>query len=122
MRMFQLSRAVIPGGYTPLVQPLDVAVNRAFKCGVRHRYSVCFEEEGINLTTKAVPMPVEELQAAAQEDDATEEDVEAAVAKEEGVMLDEGGEAEEPNDDEWWRPGRYDGEECDEWHAGDEFE
>ncbi|CAI5940322.1 unnamed protein product [Closterium sp. NIES-65] len=149
MRMFRLSRAVIPGGCTPLVQPLDVSVNRAFKCGVRHRYSLWFEEEGINLTTKAdrsevevlddvndlvddetvvnpfyaeVPMPAEELRAAAHEEDAAEEDAEAAAAEEEGVVLEEGGEAEEPSDDEWWRPGRYDGEECDEWHAGDDSE
>ncbi|CAI5483159.1 unnamed protein product [Closterium sp. Yama58-4] len=122
MQMFWLSRAIIPGGCTLLVQPLDVSVNRAFKCGVRHRYSLWFEKEGINLTTKAVPMPAEELQAAAHEDDAAEEDAEAAAAEEEGVVLEEGGEAEEPTDDEWWRPGRYDGEECEEWHAGDDSE
>ncbi|CAI5488852.1 unnamed protein product [Closterium sp. Naga37s-1] len=67
-----------------------------------------------------VPMPAEELQAAAQEADAAEEDAEAAAAKEEGGVLEEGGEAIEPSDDEWWRPGRFDGENCEEWHAGDD--
>ncbi|CAI6011977.1 unnamed protein product [Closterium sp. NIES-65] len=123
--------------------PLDVSINRAFKCGVRHRYSGWFEEEGINTTTKSVlddvndlvddelvvnpfyvevPMPAEELQAAAEEADAAEEDAEAAAAEEEGGVLEEGGEAEEPSDDEWWRPGRFDGEDCKEWHAGDDSE
>ncbi|CAI7905921.1 unnamed protein product [Closterium sp. NIES-54] len=199
MRMFRLSRAVIPGGCT-----LDVSINCAFKCGVRHRYSGWFEEEGINTTTKSgelnhdipmselvlrwidesweaipeelvkkvfvtcgistsldgsedhlilahmrdkgevevlddvndlvddelvvnpfyaeVPMPAEELQAAAEEADAAEEDAEAAAAEEEGGVLEEGGEAEEPSDDEWWRLGRFDGEDCEEWHAGDDSE
>ncbi|CAI7913802.1 unnamed protein product [Closterium sp. NIES-54] len=179
MRMFRLSQAVIPGGCTPLVQPLDVSINRAFKCGARHRYSSWFEEEGINTTTKAeelvkkafvtcgistpidgsedhlilahmrdkgevevlddvndlvddelvvnpfyaeVPMPAEVLQAAAEEADAADEDAEAAATEEEGGVLEEGGEAEEPSDDEWWRPGRFDGEDCEEWHAGDDSE
>ncbi|CAI5946750.1 unnamed protein product [Closterium sp. NIES-64] len=65
-------------------------------------------------------MPAEELQAAAEEADAAEEDAEAAAAEEEGGVLEEGGEAEEPSDDKWWRPGRFDGEDCEEWHAGDD--
>ncbi|CAI5518703.1 unnamed protein product [Closterium sp. Naga37s-1] len=69
-----------------------------------------------------LPMPAEELQAAAEEADAAEEDAEAAAAEEEGGVLEEGGEAEEPSDDEWWRPGRFDGEDCEEWHAGDDSE
>ncbi|CAI6003931.1 unnamed protein product [Closterium sp. NIES-64] len=69
-----------------------------------------------------VPMPAEELQAAAEEADAAEEDAEAAAAEEEGGVLEEGGEAEEPSDVEWWRPGRFDGEDCEEWHAGDDSE
>ncbi|CAI5948895.1 unnamed protein product [Closterium sp. NIES-65] len=76
------------------------------------------DETVINPFYAEVPMPAEELQAAAHEEDATEEDAEAAAAEEEGVVLEEGGEAEEPSDDEWWRPGRYDREQCDEWHAG----
>ncbi|CAI5961649.1 unnamed protein product [Closterium sp. NIES-64] len=76
----------------------------------------------VNPLYDEVPMPAEELQAAAQEDDAAEEDVEVAAAEEEGVMLKEGEEVEEPSDDEWWRPGRYDGEECEEWQAGDDSE
>ncbi|CAI5936043.1 unnamed protein product [Closterium sp. NIES-64] len=60
------------------------------------------------------------------EDDAAEEAEEAAAAAEEEdwnapVEDDEAGECNEVDDD-WWRPGRYDGEECDEWHAGDDEE
>ncbi|CAI5987381.1 unnamed protein product [Closterium sp. NIES-64] len=80
------------------------------------------DETVVNRFYAEVPMPAEELQAAAHEEDATEEDAEAAAEEEEGVALEEGGEAEEPSDDEWWRPGCYDGEECDEWHAGDDSE
>ncbi|CAI7878390.1 unnamed protein product [Closterium sp. NIES-54] len=173
MRMFQLSRAVIPGGCTPLVQPLDVSINRAFKCGlvlrwidesweaipeelVKKEFVTCgiytpidgsedhlilahMRDKGevevlddvndlvddelvVNPFYAKVPMPAEELQAAAEEADAAEEDAEAAAVEEEGGVLEEGGEAEEPSDDEWWRPGRFDGEDCEEWHAGDDFE
>ncbi|CAI7766289.1 unnamed protein product [Closterium sp. NIES-54] len=53
MKMFKITQAIIPGGCTPLVQPLDVSVNRSFKAVVRHRYPTWFEEFGINLTTRA---------------------------------------------------------------------
>ncbi|CAI7878614.1 unnamed protein product [Closterium sp. NIES-54] len=173
MRMFRLSRVVIPGGCTPLVQPLDVSINRAFKCGlvlrwidesweaipeelVKKAFVTCGistpidgsedhlilahmrykgevevlddvndlvdDELVVNPFYAEVPMPAEVLQAAAEEADAAEEDAEAAAAEEEGGVLEEGGEAEEPSDDEWWRPGRFDGEDCEEWHAGDDSE
>ncbi|CAI7746357.1 unnamed protein product [Closterium sp. NIES-54] len=165
MRMFRLSRAVIPEGCTPLVQPLDVSINRAFKCGsweaileelVKKAFVTCgistpidgsedhlilahmrdkgevevlddvndlFDDElVVNPFYAEVPMSAEVLRAAAEEADVAEEDAEAAAAEEEGGVLEEGGEAEEPSDDEWWRPGRFDGEDCEEWHAGDDSE
>ncbi|CAI7878564.1 unnamed protein product [Closterium sp. NIES-54] len=173
MRMFRLSRAVIPGGCTPLVQPLDVSINRVFKCGlvlrwidesweaipeelVKKAFVTCgistpidgsedhlilahMRDKGeveilddvndlvddelvVNPFYAEVPMPAEVLQAAAEEADAAEEDAEAAAAEEEGGVLEEGGEAEEPSDDEWWRPCRFAGEDCEEWHAGDDSE
>ncbi|CAI5536296.1 unnamed protein product [Closterium sp. Naga37s-1] len=69
------------------------------------------DELVVNPFYAEVPMPAEVLQAAAEEADAAEEDAEAAAAEEEGGVLEEGGEAEEPSDDEWWRPGRFDGED-----------
>ncbi|CAI5489684.1 unnamed protein product [Closterium sp. Naga37s-1] len=80
------------------------------------------DELVVNPFYAEVPMLAEELQAAGEEADAAEEDAEAVVAEEEGGVLEEGGEAEEPSDDEWWRPGRFDGEYCEEWHAGDDSE
>ncbi|GJP29644.1 hypothetical protein CLOM_g19279 [Closterium sp. NIES-68] len=53
MRLFKLSRAVIPGGCTPIVQPLDVAVNRCLKAHVRRSYSGWFEEFGCDSTIPA---------------------------------------------------------------------
>ncbi|CAI7783092.1 unnamed protein product [Closterium sp. NIES-53] len=33
LKMFKVTRAVIPGSRTPLVQPLDDSINRSLKCG-----------------------------------------------------------------------------------------
>ncbi|CAI7877137.1 unnamed protein product [Closterium sp. NIES-53] len=177
MRMFRLSRAVIPGGCTPLVQPLDVSINRAFKCGnlqkppaetvlrwidesweavpeelVKKAFVTCGistsiddtedhlilahmrdkgevevlddvnemvdDETIVNPFYAEVPMPAEELQVE-EEDDAAE----AEAEDEEGVGPADGEEAGEcSDDDDWWRPGRFDGEEVEEWHAGDDDE
>ncbi|CAI5462767.1 unnamed protein product [Closterium sp. Yama58-4] len=51
MKLFKLTRAVIPTSCTSLMQLLDVSVNRSFKVGMRHRYSTWFGDEGIGYTT-----------------------------------------------------------------------
>ncbi|CAI7783876.1 unnamed protein product [Closterium sp. NIES-53] len=53
LKMFKVTRAIIPGGYTTLVQPLDISINRSFKCGVRHLYSTWFEEVETGQMTRA---------------------------------------------------------------------
>ncbi|CAI5525403.1 unnamed protein product [Closterium sp. Naga37s-1] len=62
--------------------------------------------------------------APAEEDVAAQEEAEAAAAaeEEEWNTPEEGEEAGVYNEDdeEWWHAGRYDGEECEEWVAGDD--
>ncbi|CAI7871542.1 unnamed protein product [Closterium sp. NIES-53] len=166
-----------PRGCTPLVQPLDISINRAFKCGnlqkpptetvlrwidesweavpeelVKKAFVTCGistsidgtedhlilahmrdkgevevlddvnemvdDETVINPFYAEVPMPAEELQVE-EEDDAAE----AEAEDEEGVGPADGEEAGEcSDDDDWWRPGHFDGEEVEEWHAGDDDE
>ncbi|CAI7841137.1 unnamed protein product, partial [Closterium sp. NIES-53] len=102
--------------------PAEELVKKAFvTCGISTPIDGSEDHLILAHMRDKVPMPAEVLQAAAEEADAAEEDAEAAAA-EEGGVLEEGGEAEEPSDDEWWRPGRFDGEDCEEWHAGDDSE
>ncbi|CAI7763660.1 unnamed protein product, partial [Closterium sp. NIES-54] len=76
------------------------------------------DETVVNPFYAGVPMPAEELQVE-EEDDAAE--AEAEAEDEEGVGPTDGEEAGEcSDDDDWWRPGRFDGEEIEEWHAGDD--
>ncbi|CAI7776372.1 unnamed protein product [Closterium sp. NIES-53] len=78
------------------------------------------DETVVNPFYAEVPMPAEELQVE-EEDDAAE--AEAEAEDEEGVGPADGEEAGEcSDDDDWWRPGRFDGEEIEEWHAGDDDE
>ncbi|GJP59880.1 hypothetical protein CLOP_g15673 [Closterium sp. NIES-67] len=53
LRWHRITPAIIPGGCTPLLQPLDVVINRAFKAGVRRYYNEWFENEGIETLTVA---------------------------------------------------------------------
>ncbi|CAI5515258.1 unnamed protein product [Closterium sp. Naga37s-1] len=78
------------------------------------------DETVVNPFYAEVPMPAEELQVE-EEDDAAE--AEAEAEDEEGVGPADGEEAGEcSDDDDWWRQGRFDGEEVEEWHAGDDDE
>ncbi|CAI7923320.1 unnamed protein product [Closterium sp. NIES-53] len=51
LRWNSVTPAIIPGGCTPLVQLLDVSINRSFKAGMRKRYNEWFASEGINSLT-----------------------------------------------------------------------
>ncbi|CAI7809300.1 unnamed protein product [Closterium sp. NIES-53] len=78
------------------------------------------DETVVNPFYAKVPMPAEEVQVE-EEDDAAE--AEAEAEDEDGVGPADGEEAGEcSDDDDWWRPGRFDGEEDEEWHAGDDDE
>ncbi|CAI7855320.1 unnamed protein product, partial [Closterium sp. NIES-54] len=56
LRWNGVTPAIILGGCTPLVQPLDVSINQSFKAGMRKRYNEWFASEGINsLTPKGTP-------------------------------------------------------------------
>ncbi|CAI5994670.1 unnamed protein product [Closterium sp. NIES-65] len=83
------------------------------------------DELVVNPFYAEAPVPAEEVQPA-EEDVAAEEEeaAEAAAAaeEEEWNTPEEGEEAGVFNDedDEWWRAGRYDGEECEEWVAEDD--
>ncbi|GJP41338.1 hypothetical protein CLOM_g998 [Closterium sp. NIES-68] len=53
LRWHRITPAIIPGGCAPLLQPLDVCVNRSFKAGVRTHYNGWFVDEGIEFLTTA---------------------------------------------------------------------
>ncbi|CAI5986427.1 unnamed protein product [Closterium sp. NIES-65] len=83
------------------------------------------DELVVNPFYAEAPVPAEELQPAGEDVAAEEEEAaEAAAAaeEEEWNTPEEGEEAGVFNDedDEWWRADRYDGEECEEWVAGDD--
>ncbi|CAI5525007.1 unnamed protein product [Closterium sp. Naga37s-1] len=80
------------------------------------------DELVVNPFYAEAPVPAEELQPAEEDVAAKEEAEAAAAAEEEWNTPEEGEEAGVYNEDdeEWWRAGRYDGEECEEWVAGDD--
>ncbi|CAI5935532.1 unnamed protein product [Closterium sp. NIES-65] len=82
------------------------------------------DELVVNPFYAEAPVPAEELQPAEEDVAAEEEEAAeaAAAAEEEWNTPEEGEEAGVFNDedDEWWRAGRYGGEECEEWVAGDD--
>ncbi|CAI7934275.1 unnamed protein product [Closterium sp. NIES-54] len=53
LRWHRVIPAIIPGGCTPLLQPLDVSINRSFKAGLRTFYNDWFADEGVNSFTTA---------------------------------------------------------------------
>ncbi|CAI7818648.1 unnamed protein product [Closterium sp. NIES-54] len=53
LRWHRVIPAIIPGGCTPLLQPLDVSINRSFKAGLRTFYNDWFADEWVNSFTPA---------------------------------------------------------------------
>ncbi|CAI5507572.1 unnamed protein product [Closterium sp. Naga37s-1] len=102
---------------------MERAVYRHFLNHQAKGLALIDDELVVNPFYAEAPVPSEELQPA-EEDVAAEEEAEAAAAaeEEEWNTPEEGEEAGVYNEDdeEWWRAGCYDGEECEEWVAGDD--
>ncbi|CAI7930793.1 unnamed protein product [Closterium sp. NIES-54] len=129
MRLFRLTRAVISGGCTPLVQLLDVSI----KAGVRHVMATGSRRKGSSaqhpqehddlgpnpfnpaLVVTPADVTVEAEEEAVLAAEADEADEKAVPAKSNLSKSDDGptGDAEEWSDegDEWWALGRYEGAE-----------